>query len=110
MARARVEGITKPVNLAQLAAELGTDQVFGDDYTPDEQPRTILAETTQPALEAAVAVHVADELYGQPQENRDMSVIRTKAQAVFNETDTFTAAQIQKLVAALVLRATRKEA
>jgi hypothetical protein len=100
MERARVV-TTKPIRLEQLAAELGTDQVFTDEGG------VILAEVPQQVLETAIAAHVADEFYGEP-EQRDLAALRLKAQAVQAGTDTFTATQIQKVVATLVLKATRR--
>lgn len=99
--RARVNNVTKPIRLEQLAAELGTDQVFSDGTS-------IEAEVSQDVLEAAVGAHIADDFYGQP-EQRDLAALRLKAQAVQAGTDTFTAAQIQKVVATLVLKATRRD-
>lgn len=104
MARARVGNITKPIRLEQLATELGTDQVFGSG-DPIEM---VEAEVPQATLEAAIASHVRDDLFGEPQEGRDLAALRVKAQAVFAGTDTFTPAQVQRIVAGLILKATRR--
>lgn len=104
MARARVTGITKLIRLDQLAQELGSDQVFGSGSPISE----VEAEVPQATLEAAIGSHVADDLFGEPQESRDLTALRIKAQAVFAGTDTFTAPQIQKAVAGLILKATRR--
>lgn len=104
MTRARVENITKPIRLEQLAQELGTDQVFGSGNPISE----VEAEVPQATLEAAIAAHVRDDLFGEPQEARDLTALRVKAQAVFAGTDTFTPAQIQRIVAGLILKTTRR--
>lgn len=104
MARARIEGITKPIRLEQLAEELGTNQVFGSGSPID----AVEAEVPLATLEAAVAAHVPDDLFGEPQEHRDLTALRIKAQAVFAGADTFTAPQIQKAVAGLILKATAR--
>ena len=101
---------TNPINLSQLAAELGTDKLFGpdNDTLVSTTSKTIQAEgVTQAQLEAGLAAHVADPDFGKPAEDQEFSRLRAKAQDVFNGTDTFSAAQIQKIVAGLVLRATR---
>lgn len=86
----------KDVNLAQLAAELGTNQVWIDGHR-------ILAAVGRAQLEAAVAAHVADPLFGAPDEERLLGTLETKMRAVWTGTDTFTAAQVQRLLAGLGL-------
>lgn len=71
--------------------------VKGDGETP----------ITQEELDAIVASYTYDPDFGKTEEEREFSRLRAKAQAVFNGTDTFTAAQVQKILAGLVLRATR---
>jgi hypothetical protein len=82
------------------------------DYNPETQM------VTGPRYDVLVTkVHryfdVVDRPPPSPEEveaeaaDTQLDQIRAKAQAVFNGTDTFTAAQMQKLVAAMVLRMTR---
>lgn len=108
---ARVSVTTqKRIGLGQLGSELGTDKLFGPDPETllSTRAKEIVAEDiTEAALQTAIDAHAYNADWGRPAEDRDLSAIRTKAQAVFNGTDTFTAAQMQKLVAGIVLRLTR---
>lgn len=65
-----------------------------------------LSAGNQSAVQTVVTNHTPTTNYGLPQTTIDINALRAKAQAVFNQTDTFTAAQVQRLVAILVLRAT----
>lgn len=104
----------KEINPSQLCVEIGRHplrHVAGRYVASDAVDEATLA--------AAVEAHVADPDWTDPDpapapeptdEEKaavDLSAVRAKAKAVFAGTDTFTAAQVQKLVAALVLRATR---
>lgn len=100
--RARITQTGKAVNLAQLAAEAG-----GPLAASSTEIVSVDGTLTVQVLQAAYDAHVADPNYGLPAEDTAATGLRAKAQAVFNGTDTFTAAQLQRLVAALVLRATR---
>ena len=66
-----------------------------------------ISESNRAAIQGAINSYAHNPNHAVPTEDIDLSALRTKAQAVFNQTDTFTAGQIQRLVAALVLRATR---
>lgn len=59
------------------------------------------------AVQAALDAHTPDPEYGQPDEDRQLRALRTKAQQVAAGDGTFTAVQIQKILAHLILRATR---
>lgn len=58
-------------------------------------------------VNAAIAAHVADDAYGQPSEDVGLAGVRAKAAQVAAGDGTFTAAQVQKILAHLVLRTTR---
>jgi hypothetical protein len=90
----------KDIDAAQLAAELGTDQVWIDG-------RRILAAVDRATLEAAVAAHVVDPYFGEPDEQRQLGALETKMRAVWAGTETFTPAQVQRLLAGLGLLALR---
>lgn len=100
--RANLNG--KAINLAQLDAELGN---VGLCASATEVVAAERASVTKTQLELAVAAHVPNPDFGKPPEDVEMSKVRVKAQAVAAGTDTFTAAQVQKILANLVLRATR---
>jgi hypothetical protein len=115
----------RSINTSQLAYELG--QTFGGIHTlrvvgPEPNGKTLVdaPNTNQADLESAIASHVANPSWVHPNppplsdaELQDAEVpvqltqLRNKARAVYAGTDTFTAAQSQKILAALVLRATR---
>lgn len=87
----------KQIRLDQLAAELGTDQVWSDGDR-------ILAKVPPAVLEAAIAAHVADNEFDVPAERKVPPGIRAKVAEVRAGQATFTAAELQVLVAALALR------
>lgn len=99
MARVEVQ-TTKEIRPDQLAVEVGTDIFTSEGIVQAEG-------VTQQQLEDAVAAHTSDPDWGKPAEDKNLEAIRAKAQAVFDGSDTFTAAQLQKIAAAIVLRATR---
>lgn len=113
---------TRKVNPGQLSYEVGRypTRVRG----PYEDGTTVVTVdgVGEANLVSAVEAHAPMENWTDPDyvapppteaevedtQTRDqMLAIRTKAKAVFAGTDTFTAAQLQKIAAALVLRATR---
>lgn len=96
--------LSKPVNLSQLAQEVGTALTGDDTQIVVADPD---ATITTEALSSAVAAHTPDPDYGQPDEDRQLRAVRAKALAVKAGTDTFTAAQTQKILAHLILRSTR---
>lgn len=68
----------------------------------------VIVHVTPPAnAQAVIDTYVYDPAWGKPTEDVEMSKVREKAKAVAAGTDTFTAAQMQKAVAHLILRATR---
>jgi hypothetical protein len=93
--------VTKEIVPHQLAAELGTEEVWIDG-------KRVIANVPLATLEAAVTAHVADQSFGEPPEERQLWALRAKAQAVWNRTDTFSPEQMQRAIAGLVLRATRR--
>lgn len=96
--------LTKPVDLAQLAAEVGAALSASDtEVVVADLDATVTAQ----ALSAALAAHTPQPDYGLSDEDRQLLAVRAKARAVAAGTDTLTAAQVQKIVAHLVLRATR---
>ena len=107
--RPRVQ-VAKPVTLDQLAAEVGTALAATLDAERNvtevvvaDPASTVTAET----LTAAIAAHTPTADYGKPAEDVGLSAIRAKAQAVAAGDGAFTAAQVQKILAHLVLRTTR---
>lgn len=84
-----------------LAQQLGVQSV-------DIDKEKVIVHGTPPAnAQDIINAYVYDPAWGKPTEDVEMSKVRAKAQAVAAGTDTFTAAQMQKAVAHLILRATR---
>lgn len=102
---------TKQINQAQLRDEIAAALRISAPYVDRLATRLkvlgMVSEDQRATIEQAVADHVPDPDYGRTEEERNFTAIREKAKAVFAGTDTFTAAQVQKLLAALVLRETR---
>jgi hypothetical protein len=98
--RPRVALGGKAVVLCQLAAEVGAALTANDDEVVVADPA---AAVTQQQLATAVANHVADPTFNQPPEQQSLASLRSKAQAVLAGTDSFTTAQVQKLLAAVVV-------
>lgn len=110
---------SKPINPSQLCVELGRIplRVIGPAADGTTIVRTDSIGVT--ALRNGVASHTADPNWTDPNPSpappptdqeragTELQAVRAKAKAVLDGTDTFTAAQVQKLVAALVLRLTR---
>lgn len=96
--------LTKPVDLAQLAAEVGAALSASED---DLVVADADAPVTPEALSAALDAHTPDPDFGRPDEDRQLRAIRTKAREVAAGNGTFTAAQVQKILAHLILRSTR---
>lgn len=87
-----------PYHLAEL---LGVERV-------DVEQETVYVYGNPPAdAQAIIDSYIFDPDYGKPQEDRDLSALRAKALEVFQGDSTFTAAQMQKIVAGIVLRLTR---
>ena len=94
----------KEINPAQLGSELGTDQVWIDG-------QRILAAVDKSKLETAITNHVADPSFGEPAEERGLWILRSRAQAIWNDpTTTAWTSQQQRdrILAGLVLMATRR--
>lgn len=107
MARAEAR-TTKRINPAHLSSLLGGVAVFTSGSAPDStEEKLVQAETDQATLDSALASYSYDAHFGKPAEDRDMATIRTKAQAVWDGTQSFTTPEIQKLLAGIVLRLTR---
>lgn len=94
----------KAIDLAQLAEEIGTALTASDEEIVVADPdANVTAEQVQAALDA----HTPDPLYGLDEDSRQFQALRAKAKQVWAGDGTFTAAQVQKILAGLVLRATR---
>lgn len=100
---------TKQVNASQLCVELGRIAV----RVRHADPVRIWADTDEASLMAAVEAHEADPNWSDPnppppteteRANVELAKLRSKCQAVFAGSDSFSASQAQKLIAALVLR------
>lgn len=92
-----------PVNPAQVVNALGVGCVVRENEAEWE----VEADADEQTLRDTVEGIVYDETVGTDPNARAISAVREKANAVITGTDTFTAAQVQKIVARLVLRATR---
>lgn len=96
---------TQKVNLAQLAAECGSSLSSTDGVSiQTSDPASTLTNAT---LAVAIAAHVVDPAFGQDDQQRQVIALRVKALAVWAGTDTFTAVQVQRVLAVIVLRGTR---
>lgn len=71
--------------------------------TPEEQAQVDAHRATAQAQQSVLAA----EEQAQTEINNDLTALRAKAKAVRAGTDTFTTAQLQKIVAGIVLRLTR---
>ncbi len=94
---ASVAGITKAINLSQLATELGTAALHINEHGDS---REVVSETTQAALQAAVDAHIPADEAG----NRSVLEQRAKEAMAGNATylaSTPTAAQTTAQVKAL---------
>lgn len=113
---------TKALNISQLCVEIGRKalRVLGPDDDGTYVVKFDEADLSEADMQVALDAHVADPNWTDPnppplsaedQGAKDTATqleqIRTKAKAVFAGTDTFTTAQVQKILAGLVLRQTR---
>lgn len=107
----KVAAPVRDVNPAQLrdeiATALGIPAPYVDRYADRLEVVGMVDDTMADQIRAVIASHVPDQGYGVPTEDRDLRALRAKAQGVWNGTDTFTAAQVQKILAGIILRATR---
>lgn len=107
-----METFTPPTDLngVQLRAELQTAGV-----EPAQQPRIDgdgrlvldVPASARQTVQAVLDAHTPDPDFGQPDEDRQIRLVRAKAQEVAAGTGTFTAAQVQKILSHLILRSTR---
>lgn len=102
--RPRVSLNGKTVRLDQLAAEVkagltasDTEVVIAEDKSP----------VTVEALRAAVDAHVPDPAWGVATEDKAIDAVRAKAADVLAGKTTFTAAETQRVLAAVVLYVSR---
>ena len=115
---------TKPINISQLSFEMGRVPLRCVGPDADGAYKLRFDEPiTEAAAAAAVEAHSANPSWTDPNPppptkselraqdavlaQEEAERVRAKAKAVFDGTDTFTNAQIQKIVAGLVLRAAR---
>lgn len=99
-----------PLNGAQLADELASGGVvLASEIAVDGDGRLVIdaPDSDRPVVQTILAAHVPDPEFGRPDEDRQLGVLRAKAREVAAGNGTFTAAQVQKILAHLVLRATR---
>lgn len=103
----------KRINISTFHAHAGITRSTIEGVADSTTTKTISTEDiSQAALQAAVDSYVYSEPAPEPlsdaqKAETDMQAVRAKALAVFNGTDTFSPAQMQKLVAGIVLRLTR---
>lgn len=102
--RPRVPLNGKTINLAQLTAEVGAALSASDSEIVVADPASTV---TAAQLQTKLTAHTADPNYGKASEDMALAAIRSKAQQVAAGSATFTAAEIQQILAAAVLRATR---
>lgn len=109
---------TKQFHMEQLFELLGGDDadVSTNGFALDDPAEKEITVTvkgdgetpiTQAELETLVTNYTYDPDYGKDPEEKDLDAIRTKAQAVYDGTDAFTDVEVQKILAAIVLQATR---
>lgn len=110
---------TKPINPGQLCVEAG--RIALRIVTRDGVSRISTEAISDSELQAFVDAHVADPSWTDPnppppspEEIEDANTrsallaLRAKARDVYAGADTFTAAQVQRILAGLVLRETRR--
>lgn len=95
---------TKTINLQQLTTELGVGM---SARSVTGLPLELEADLPLEVLQVAIDAHVADPFYGEAAEDRTLRLARVQAQAVLAGTATYTALESQRILARLVLRATR---
>lgn len=97
---------TKVVHLAQLAFEAGgalcRNSETGAIVAADG------AQITQAGLEGAVDAHVADPYWGEPEDRKAIRLAVDKAKAVLAGTDSYTSAEVQQIIARIVLFVARR--
>lgn len=103
---------TRGINPRQLADEIAARMSIPAPYV-DRFPDRIdvvgsVAASDEPAIRAALDAHVRDPDYGTPASRREVRAARAKAQAVAAGGDTYTAPQVQRIIAALVLAVTEE--
>lgn len=96
--------LTKPVQLAQLAQAVGVPLVASESEVVVADPDSTV---TAAQLQAALDSHTPDPLYELDNDSRQLHSLRAKALQVWAGDGTFTTTQVQKILAGLVLRATR---
>lgn len=102
--RVRVPLNGKMVRLDQLAAEVGADLSVSDtEVVVTDEDSTVTAA----GLSAALDSHAPDSTWGTATEDKALDAARTKAADVLSGKATFTAAEMQQILAAAVLCATR---
>lgn len=103
----------KPVNPSQLGVELGRVALRVVGPHPDGVTRITAYDVPKTALNTAVAAHTAvatwkdPEYVAAPDPDALLKAVRAKAQQVADGNGAFTLAQVQQILAALVLRGTR---
>lgn len=102
--RPRVPIGGKAVNLAQLADELGTALSASDTEIVVADPDTSVSAQQ---LQAGLSAHTPDPDYAVRPEDKQARLARAKAPQVLAGTATFTATEVQKILAAVLLRGTR---
>lgn len=88
--------LNKPVNLSQLAAEVGAALTASDTEVAVADPAS---KVTQAALEKAVAAHTPDPTFGISAEDKAVKALANKAKA-----GALTPAETQQALALLLSR------
>lgn len=100
--------LPNPFNGSSLAEALGVTPL--DLFVKGDELGVNLPESERDRVAAAVAAHTGEPT-AEEQADRDerdqLDALRAKARAVWRGEDTFTVAQVQKILAGLVLRATK---
>ena len=114
--------LTVPVNAPQLDVELAaahgwatpsgvTVRLPGQlDFAGAALPGVLIVcrdDDNAAKVAATVAAHIPDPMFGHPVEMTRLAAIRAKALTVQAGTATFTATEIQQIIAAAILRLTK---
>lgn len=98
---------SKEIDAAQLAAACTSTSLIVRRNDADGTFEIEAADVSSSSLQSAVDAQVPDPNYGQPVEDTQLQAVRDTARQVLAGQATFTATQLQKIAAAIVLRATR---
>lgn len=101
---------SSPISVTKLTAELGDrDGVVVREFPVDGETEVEIEDLTDEEIADAVNNHVFDADFGRPPNERFLRNLRDKCIAVARGDDTFTVAQMNRLIAILALRELNEE-